>query len=363
MLRFSPVIRHSLLVTILTLGLWVGWAEAQAVRRVVVTVPRANLRAEPSTTAAVVAQVPRGTVLEVLEERGTWLKVQYRHPERGLVQGYIAARLVEPVSEGAPAPPPEKPAPPKAPSPKPPGPEKPPPTRPPAPTQRGPEAGGWSVRLLVGLNPGVADGYEQTVSDQLSAYFEPAPLDGRYRAGVAPVFGLGVEYRLKPRLGVGLEGEFMLGKTKADLTAQIPHPLLFNQPRPSEASDVGDFTYRKVGGSLYAAYSVNSTLSVLAGLSVYALQFESVTGLEIQESGYPYDDPPTITGVVKESGSGSVFGGFAGLSLSHRLSRRITLEVQPRLLFATGSPTGPLGEEIKPKAVSFWVLAGLRFRL
>jgi hypothetical protein len=193
-------------------------------------------------------------------------------------------------------------------------------------------------------------------------------LDGRYHARVAPVVGLGVEYRLKPRLGVGLEGEFMLGKTKADLTAQSPHPLLFNQPRPSKVSDVGDFTYRKFGGSLYAAYSVNApagnpAFSVLAGLSVYALQFESVTGLEIQESGYPYDNPPTITGVVKESGSGTVFGGFAGLSLSHRLSRRITLEVQPRVLFATGSPTGPLGEEIKPKAVSFWVLAGLRFRL
>ena len=371
----SPVTRHpsfvtrpSLLVTIIALGLWAGWAEAQVLRRVVVTVPLANLRAEPSSTAPVVTQVPKGTVLEVLEERGTWLKVQYRHPERGLVQGYIAARLVEPIPEGEPVPPPEKPAPPKAPPPKPPGPEEPPPPRPPAPavrppSKRGPEAGFWSVRLLVGLNPGVADGYDQTVSDQLSIYFEPVSLDGRYHARVAPVVGLGVEYRLKPRLGVGLEGEFMLGKAKADLTAQIPHPLLFNQPRPSEASDVGDFTYRKFGGSLYAAYSVNSTLSVLAGLSVYALQFESVTGLEIQESGYPYDDPPTITGVVKESGSGTAFGGFAGLSLSHRLSRRITLEVQPRLLFATGSPTGPLGEEIKPKAVSFWVLAGLRFRL
>jgi len=97
--HLSPVTRHpsfvtrpSLLVTIIALGLWAGWAEAQVLRRVVVTVPLANLRAEPSSTAPVVTQVPKGTVLEVLEERGTWLKVQYRHPERGLSSPSLRAR-------------------------------------------------------------------------------------------------------------------------------------------------------------------------------------------------------------------------------------------------------------------------------
>ena len=365
------ITRHpSLLATAIALGLWAGWAEAQALRQVVVTVPMANLRAKPSTAAPIVEQVPKGTVLEVLEELRMWLKVQYRHPERGPIQGYIATYLVKPMPEGAEGPPPKMPALPEAPPPKMPAPQEAPPPKmpeperprptppPPAPAKRRLEA-----RLLLGLNPGIADGYDQTAPDQFWIYFEPAPLDARYHAGAAPAFGLGLEYRLKPRLGIGLEGTFLLGKTKADLTAQIPHPLLFNQPRPSEASNVGDFTYRKVGGSLYATYSVNSTLSVLAGLSVYALQFESITDLEIQEWGYPYDDPPAITGVAKESGSGTVFGGFAGLSLSHRLSQRTSLEVQPRLLFATGSLTGPLEDKIKPKTVSFWVLAGLRFRL
>jgi len=335
-------------------------------RQVVVTVPTANLRAEPSSAAPVVAQVPKGTVLEVLEERGPWLKVQYRHPERGLVQGYIAARLVEPVAPAGPppAPPAEKPPPPPKPPPKP---SPPAPAARPAPARRAPSERYWEFRVLAGLNPGVADGYDQTVTDQLSIYFEPVPLDGRYRAKPAPILGLGVEYRLKPRLGVGLEGNFMLGRTSADLTAQVPHPLYFGIQRETRADDIGDFSYRKFGGTLYIAYypsepTASLGFSLMAGIALHVMQFESITGLEIQESAYPYDDPPTVTGVTQASKSGPVFGGVVGLGLHYRLTRSITLDVEPRVLFETGSPTGPLGEEMKPKTVSLWVVAALRFR-
>ncbi|MCS7313693.1 MAG: SH3 domain-containing protein, partial [Acidobacteria bacterium] len=285
-------------------------------RQVVVKVPLANLRAQPSSVAAIVVQVPEGTVLEVLEDRGQWLKVQYRHPERGPLQGYIAARLVEPVLPAAPLPP----KPPERPAERPPPPPTPPlkPTPPSPPTRRPPSERYWEFRVLAGLNPGVADGYDQTVTDQLFIYFEPAPLNGRYRAELAPIVGLGVEYRWKPRLGVGLEGDFMLGRTSADLTVQVPHPLYFGIQRGTTANDVGDFSYRKLGGTLYMAYypsepSASLRFSVLAGAAVHVMQFESITGLEIQESAYPYDDPPSVTGVTQASKSGLVFGGFIGL--------------------------------------------------
>lgn len=358
-------IRCWLLFALGSLLFALGSAQGAEFRQVVVTVPTANLRAEPSSAAAVVAQVPKGTVLEVLEERGPWLKVQYRHPEKGLVQGYIAARLVEPVTEGAPPPPKpsEKPAgePPVRPAPPPP-----PPARP-KPAARQTAERYWELKILGGLNPGVADGYDQTVTDQLPIYAEPAPFDGRYQAKLAPVVGLGVEYRLKPRLGVGLEGDFMLGKTSADLTAQVPHPLYFGVLRETRANDVGDFSYRKFGGTLYAAYypgepTAGLRFSVLAGIAVHVMQFESISGLTIQEVGYPYDDPPTVAGVTKGSKSGMVFGGVVGLGLHYRWTRSVTMDVQPRVLFETGSPKGPLGEEIQPKTVSLRVVAALRFR-
>ncbi len=345
-----------------------GEEKAPVLRQVVVTVPQANLRAEPTSAAPVVAQVPRGTVLEVLEERGPWLRVQYRHPEKGLVRGYIAARLVEPVPEAAPPPapkPPEKPAekPPERPAP----PPRPTPPARPTPAPRAPSERYWEFRVFGGLNPGVADGYDQTVTDQLSMYFEPVPLDGRYQAKLAPVVGLGIEYRLKPRLGVGLEGDFMFGKTSADLTAQVPHPLYFGVQRETQAEDVGDFHYRKFGGTLYVAYYPSAPtagwgFSVLAGVAVHVMQFESVTGLEIQESGYPFDDPPTVAGVTKASKSGLVFGGLVGVGIHYRLNPSVVLDVQPRVLFETGSPKGPLGEEVRPKTVSLRVVAALRFR-
>jgi len=343
-------------------GLGVVRLGAQEATRVVVKVEMANIRSAPSSTAPVVTRVPRGTVLEVVERRGPWLKVILEFPNAEPVEGYIAASLVEPAPAPREAPPP-RPAPEPAPPPPPPPP--PPPVRPapPPPAPARPVGGtGLYVRLFGGVNPGVADGYGQTAPEQITYYFEPAPLEGRYRAGVAPVVGLGFEYRPSPRFGVGLEGEFMLGKAEADLTVGVPHPLLFGVTRPSEADGVRGFAYRRFGGSLYGAYFAGSALSVRAGLSVHVMRFESVAGLEIRESGYPYDDPPTITGVVKASGSGVVFGGFLGLGLALRLGDRLAVEVEPRVLFSAGSPTGPLGEEIGPKAVSFRALAGLRFR-
>jgi len=310
--------------------------------RVVVTAPTANLRAEPSSAASVVAQVPKGTVLEVLEERGPWLEVLYRHPELGLVQGYVAARLVGPVATGGEAPPA-------------------------APAREAPSGRYWEFRVLAGLNPGVADGYDQTVADRLPVYFEPVPLDGRYRAKPAPVLGLGVEYHPNHRLGVGLEGNFMPGRTSADLTAQVPHPLYFGIRRETRANGIGDFAYRKFGGTLYIAYrpsgpTASPGFSLTAGIALHVMQFESLTGLEIRESAYPYDDPPTVTGVTQASKSALLFGGVVGLGLYLRPARSITLDVEPRVLFETGAPTGPLGEKVKPKPLGLWVVVALRFR-
>lgn len=50
----------------------------------------ANLRGEPSTTAAVLATVPRGTTLAALAVRGGWTKVKH-----GETVGWILSRLLE----------------------------------------------------------------------------------------------------------------------------------------------------------------------------------------------------------------------------------------------------------------------------
>lgn len=93
----------------LTLILWLagGPILAESAR---VNVPAANVRSGPSATSAVVGSAPRGTVVEIVETSGEWLKVRSAD---GSLQGWISARLVERVPEApapAPAPTAQRPA-------------------------------------------------------------------------------------------------------------------------------------------------------------------------------------------------------------------------------------------------------------
>lgn len=72
-------------------------ASAQSLR---VSVDRTNLRARPSTDAAVVVAVEKGMEVQVLERAGAWFRV--RVSATG-VEGYVHSLMVEPLDAAAPA--------------------------------------------------------------------------------------------------------------------------------------------------------------------------------------------------------------------------------------------------------------------
>ncbi len=74
---------------------------------VVVTVPRANVRAEPTTSAQVVGQVVAGTVLKLVAIEGTWFQVELPRDARlpdVTVRAYISNTVARLESMGTPAP-------------------------------------------------------------------------------------------------------------------------------------------------------------------------------------------------------------------------------------------------------------------
>lgn len=83
---------------LLACALLSGVASAQTLT---VTVDRAIVRSEASTTGAVVARVGRGAKLEVLEQVGIWYKVRIVASGK---EGFIASRLVSTAAKEAPAP-------------------------------------------------------------------------------------------------------------------------------------------------------------------------------------------------------------------------------------------------------------------
>src|SRR5207244_2027428 len=94
-------------------------AFAQAVQTpqaLVISVDRANLRDRPTTSGAVVATLPRGEALEVLETTGAWYRVRVTSSGK---TGYVSNTVVRAVpASGAPAaaPPPAASLPPAVPS-------------------------------------------------------------------------------------------------------------------------------------------------------------------------------------------------------------------------------------------------------
>ena len=72
-------------------------AEERVLRTVRVTASALNVRAEASTDASVVAQVKRGTSLDVLREDASWMKVRLASGETG----WVASRFVSGGGESA----------------------------------------------------------------------------------------------------------------------------------------------------------------------------------------------------------------------------------------------------------------------
>lgn len=79
-----------------------------------VTATTANLRSAPSVSSRVVAALARGTLLEVLDVSGDWIKVRVVETR---AEGFISRRLVEVLPAPAPAPAPTGARPPSAPAP------------------------------------------------------------------------------------------------------------------------------------------------------------------------------------------------------------------------------------------------------
>ena len=58
-----------------------------------------NLRAEPSTTGKVLAQIPYGTKLETLQLNDTWSKTTYNSKEGYVMNKFLVANLPKEITK------------------------------------------------------------------------------------------------------------------------------------------------------------------------------------------------------------------------------------------------------------------------
>ena len=294
------------ITAVIVIGLIVGMAhvrnghaqelEAELPTFVQVRVRLANLRAGPSTRTAVLARLPRGTILEVLGRQGRWYRVRLVDPERGTLEGYIADWIVEPMEE--------TPLPRAEPPPSPPRPE--PSSSPP--TGQPTETPASTVREA----PAPPPAHPAEPTSSLPAR---RPLGAWVSAGLVTTsldnaqngfgFSVGIVYTVVSRFRLFVSGFFA--------------PIDVGEPGPLGA---GRFQVRSAGGGiLFEPVALDRFAPVL------------IAGVLFHFSGFQPEADFSAVGLKYETSVSGGVGFFAGGGLRARLSDRVDLLLLARKAF------------------------------
>ncbi len=194
------------------------------------------------------------------------------------------------------------------------------------PTARPPALGApRAARVVVDFSGG-ARSAGPAVSDRLTfeTNVETATVGIRYPATTATVVNGGAGFRVWKQLGVGIAVSNATRSGAASLDGQIPHPLLFSQPRPLSGSAPG-ITRAETAIHLQLQYVIpvsrTLTLTLAAGPTVARVRQDVVTAVNYDET-YPFD-AVTYRSVVATRASASGTGAHAAADVRWMFTRAL----------------------------------------
>jgi outer membrane protein with beta-barrel domain len=180
------------------------------------------------------------------------------------------------------------------------------------------QSAGKATRFTIGVSGGVQQAAED-VSDHftLPKNVETEVIDVKYSMKPWALIDLAAGYRLWKTLGVGVAVSVTSGKGETDVTASVPHPFFFSQPRTVTGTET-DIAHSETGVHLQLQYLVPATgrlhFTLQGGPSWLSVDHDVVTDVTIAES-YPYDTA-AFGGAVTKSTKGSATGFNAGIDVT-----------------------------------------------
>jgi hypothetical protein len=178
-----------------------------------------------------------------------------------------------------------------------------------------------------------------------------------------PLFDLGAGGRVWHQLQVGVSVSRFSVKGSADISADIPHPFVFNQPRhvSGTASNLNRREIAEHVDMIWAApLSTHLEVKAFAGPSFFKVRQDLVSNVTYTET-YPYDTAD-FSGADLKGTSKSVVGFNAGAEMNVYFQPNVGVGVTARFARATAKLDAPLGGQVPVKAGGFHVAAGLRLR-
>jgi hypothetical protein len=297
---------------------------AQSGLKVKVKAQKANVRATPDVSSPVVRAVTAGMEFNVIEKSGSWYKVQLPadgiHPaEKGFIHGSVVSESGEIFS----APPMLQARPGKS------------PRSHPARTKKFKP---FSVRAsyFMGFSAEtLTSTYTPTV------YQEPASFVTAYEAKKGNSIDAAVGYRFSAALGIEAGAAIASRDVAATMTAAVPHPLLFDNPR--QASGSAGYKLKETDLYLNLVYTFamkGLAFDLFAGPCFAMAETTLVSQYQVTDSAYPYATVDVAYGsqAVKKN----AIGFNAGIAAGYYFSDSVGLVASVRFIgakakFATGS--------------------------
>jgi hypothetical protein len=191
--------------------------------------------------------------------------------------------------------------------------------------------------------------------------FEDAPIsvDIDEKSGVL-VDG-GVVFRLIGPIGMGFDLSVVTHDTDAGVTASVPHPFFFRQPRNIEGTTPA--TRREVAGHIEAVYLLPGArldVMIFGGPSLFSVRQTLVTDVVYSES-FPFDTATFSSAQTATSTSKTAIGFNVGVDVTWKFSRTVGVGGMAR--FARGQATLNATNNAAMKVDAGGLLAGGGIRL
>ena len=183
------------------------------------------------------------------------------------------------------------------------------------------QSANWTNRARVSINAGGQFGGESfTTTATKPVYVENAVFTTTYAGPTGPMFDGGVAARLKGNFGVGVAVSWFKGKDEGAVTGTVPHPFLFNTPRPINGTASG-LERNELATHIQAVYVIprgKLDVAIAGGPSWFSVKQDLVTDVIYAET-YPYD-VATFTSATTNRVTKSAVGYNVGVDVGVRFS-------------------------------------------